>query len=69
MSDNDLEKEGREDQSVGKLQESIGEAAGNKEMETEGRIRQAEGEMTEGLGQAGDKVEDAAHDAREALRD
>jgi uncharacterized protein YjbJ (UPF0337 family) len=71
MSDNDkdLAREGREDQGTGKLEESIGNAAGNDDLATEGRVRQAEGEMKEGLGDARQDVTEAADDARDTLRD
>lgn len=69
MGDRDLQTEGREDQSTGKLEEAIGDAAGNKTLETEGRIRQAEGEVKEGLGEARRDVTDAVDDAREKLHE
>ena len=68
-TDKDLAREGREDQSTGKLEESIGNAAGNDDLATKGRVRQAEGEMKEGLGKAQGDVTEATDDARDTLRD
>jgi uncharacterized protein YjbJ (UPF0337 family) len=65
----DIKKEGREEQSTGRLEKAVGEAAGNEELETEGRVREAQGEMKEGLGDADKDVSDAADAARDALKD
>ena len=69
MTDSNETREGRDDQSAGKLKEAIGDAAGNRDLEAEGRVQQAEGEMEEGLGKAKEEVNHAAGEAREALKD
>lgn len=58
-----MPNEGHKDEMKGRLKEATGAVTGNDDMKHEGRSDQRKGKME----QAGEKLKDAAKDAREGL--
>lgn len=62
------EIEGKLDQAKGKIKETVGRAANDRDLETEGNADRAGGKVQEGFGTAKRKVGETIEDIGEAIR-